>query len=233
MGNAFLNAEKIRAATFVRHIEIHDTLSSTNDRAAELASETNIELPGLVVARHQTAGRGRGRNTWWSADGALTFSVLLEPAAIGIETKNWPQLSLATAAAVCDALQIELKRTDQRAGRSSVPTGLADEPARCIGLPRVGIKWPNDVLIDGRKICGILIESPGGAAPAKDRLIIGIGINLNNSWRTAPADITSNGTSLRDITGTKCNLQSMLHRMLKQLQSRLFELARNEQIAAR
>ena len=108
MPDAYLDADAIRAATFVRHVEIHDTLGSTNDRAAELARDADIELPALVAARHQTAGRGRGKNTWWSADGALTFSVLLEPAALGISTANWPQLSLATAVAVCDALSSEL-----------------------------------------------------------------------------------------------------------------------------
>ena len=104
MADAFLDADAIRAATFVRHVEIHDTLGSTNDRAAELARDPNVELPALVVARQQTAGRGRGDNTWWSADGALTFSVLLDTVAFGISASNWPQLSLATAVAVCDAL---------------------------------------------------------------------------------------------------------------------------------
>src|SRR5262245_49877980 len=92
----FLTPDELRARTFVRHVEIHDTIDSTNNRASELAGDPRLELPALVVARHQTAGRGRGKNKWWSADGALTFSLLIEPAAHGLAVSNWPQLSLTT-----------------------------------------------------------------------------------------------------------------------------------------
>ena len=128
--------------------------------------------------------------------------MLLDPAAFGISTANWPQLSLATAVAVCDALQ------------------MTKHPQAA-----VAIKWPNDVLIDGGKVCGILIESPGGAAPAKDRLIIGIGINVNNSWRTAPHDFGPNGTALCDVTGTHHDLQTTLARTLQAMQERFSQLA--------
>jgi BirA family transcriptional regulator, biotin operon repressor / biotin---[acetyl-CoA-carboxylase] ligase len=201
------DAERIRTATFVRHVEIHDTLGSTNDRAAELARDATIELPALVVARKQTAGKGRGRRKWWSADGALTFSLLLDPATTGVQPANWPQLSLATAVAVCDALAIELRDPSQ---------------------PRFSIKWPNDVLVDGGKVCGILIESPGGAAPAKDRLIIGIGINVNNSWRTAPRNFGPNGTALCDATRRHHDLETTLVRVLQTLQERIGQLARGD-----
>jgi len=226
---------QLRAATFVRHVEIHDTLGSTNDRAAELARGADIELPALVVARRQTAGKGRGRNTWWSADGALTFSVLIDAATTGVLPTNWPQLSLATAVAVCDALAEELSVTSrQRAGSSADPAGLGDEPARCTGLgdepalvhpqSRLGIKWPNDVFVDGRKICGILIESPGGSAPAKDRLIIGIGINVNNSWRGAPQEAGPSGTAICDVTGRPHDLPAVLARVLIAIESRIAQL---------
>ena len=222
------NADQIRAATFVRHIEIHDTLGSTNDRAAELAREANVDLPALVVAGRQSAGRGRGRNIWWSGDGALTFSVLLEPAAMGIHSANWPQLSLTSAVAVCDALARELKPGDQRAGSSPTPAGLEDEPARLNPQSRPGIKWPNDVVIDGRKVCGILIESPGGAAPANNRLIIGFGINVNNSWRAAPPAAGSGGIALSDATGKQHDLQVVLIRLLQAMQERVGQLGHND-----
>ena len=196
------DAEQIRLATFARHVEIHDTLGSTNDRAAKLARSGDIELPALVVARHQTAGKGRGRNTWWSADGALTFSVLIDSASMGVLPANWPQLSLATAVAVCDGLRGELHQ---------VGTSL-------------GIKWPNDVLLDGGKVCGILVESPGGAAPAKNRLILGIGINVNNAWRAAPREAGASGTALCDVTGRQHNLQAVLVRVLEAMATRIAQL---------
>jgi BirA family biotin operon repressor/biotin-[acetyl-CoA-carboxylase] ligase len=244
MADAFLNANELRAATFIRHVELHDTLGSTNDRAAELARDTTIELPAIVAARHQTAGRGRGQHRWWSADGALTFSLLLEPAALGFGANNWPQLSLATAVAICDALSQELRPTNQRAGASpppftsvktteasanqrsfpnESPHGLEDEPARSKPPARLGIKWPNDVLIHNRKIAGILLESPAGIAPAKNRLVIGIGINVNNSWRAAPPDAGS-GSALCDATGCRHNLQIVLATVIGALTNRINQL---------
>ena len=229
MGDAFLDADRIRAASFVRHVEIHEALGSTNDRAAGLARDPHVELPALVVAKRQTAGRGRGPNAWWSADGALTFSVLLEPGELGIRTVNWPQLSLATAVAVCDALAHELAAGAQRAGASSPPVGdgdgVGDDPARCNVKSRLGIKWPNDVMLDGGKVCGILIESPGGAAPAKDRLIVGIGINVNNSWRSAPQSAGEAGVALCDNTSRIHDVQQVLMRTLQAMRERIDQLA--------
>jgi len=205
----FFDADAIRATTFVRHVEVHDELDSTNNRAAELAGRLPADdLPALIVARRQTAGRGRGRNLWWSADGGLTFSLLIESADFGIGTANWPQLSLATAIAVCDALKIGLDLNDERADSHL----------------RLGIKWPNDVLIDGGKVCGILIESPGGAAPAKDRLIVGIGINVNNSWRSAPKEAGPDGTALCDVTGRSHDLQEVLTDTLRAMAARIDQL---------
>jgi BirA family biotin operon repressor/biotin-[acetyl-CoA-carboxylase] ligase len=209
------DAEAIRAATFVRRIELHDTLGSTNDRAVELARKINIELPALVLARHQTAGRGRGRNRWWSADGALTFSLLLDRTSAGVPPAKWPQLSLATAVAVCDALSPELSAADNPQSEFRNPKSEW----------RLGIKWPNDVLLDGGKVCGILIESPGGAAPAKDRFSLGVGINVNNSWRTAPRDFGPTGAALSDVTRRHHDLQAILIRVLQALPHRIGQLA--------
>jgi BirA family biotin operon repressor/biotin-[acetyl-CoA-carboxylase] ligase len=213
MGTAqsFFDADELRAATFVRHVEIHDALGSTNDRAAELARQLPADaMPALVAAREQTAGRGRGRKAWWSADGALTFSLLIDPRSTGVLPANWPQLSLATAVAVCDALSPNLEFNPQSQIR--------------IPQSNLGIKWPNDVHIDGRKLCGILIESPGGAAPAKDRLIIGIGINVNNSWQAAPAEAGADGIALCDLTGQEHDLPPILISVLRAIATRIDQL---------
>src|SRR3990172_11878277 len=106
--HSFLDADRLCATTFVRHVELHDSLPSTNDRAIELAASTELQTPALVAARVQTAGRGRGSNTWWSADGALTFSLILDTAGWGLTHPDWPRVSLTTAVAVCDALAKEL-----------------------------------------------------------------------------------------------------------------------------
>ena len=217
--NSFLDADEIRAATFIRHVEIHDTLSSTNDRAAELARNPDIELPALVAARIQTAGRGRGKNVWHAFDGALTFSILIDSAAHGIGTANWPQLSLATAVAVCDAISPELNSQSKRSLRAAAGNPQSEH---------LSIKYPNDVLLNGEKVCGILVESPGGERPAKDRLIIGIGINVNNSWRHTKNETTNNRAALCDVTGRSHSLGSLLIRLIDALNERMRQLSRND-----
>ncbi len=209
MSDAYLDANAIRAETFVRYVEIHETLGSTNNRAIELARDVTLELPALIAARHQTAGRGRGANKWSSSEGSLTFSLLLEPAQHEIPTTKWPQLALTTAVAIVDALTPELN-----------PQSLA----------RLAIKWPNDIMLNDAKLCGILTESPGGPAPAKDRLIIGIGININNSFCDPPpaARGLAPPISLTDTTGHTHDLQQILRNVLNSIHNRIVQLAHND-----
>jgi BirA family biotin operon repressor/biotin-[acetyl-CoA-carboxylase] ligase len=79
-------------------------------------------------------------------------------------------------------------------------------------------------MLDGRKICGILIESPGGSAPAKGRLIIGIGINVNNSMHDAPADAGPIGVALADVTHEQHDLQNLLIQLIEAIEHRLSQL---------
>jgi BirA family biotin operon repressor/biotin-[acetyl-CoA-carboxylase] ligase len=216
----FMDADEIRAATFVRTVEVHETLGSTNDRAAALARDLTVELPALVVARQQTAGRGRGTNIWQSSDGALTFSLLIDPASFGISTAKWPQVSLATAVAVCDGLAAGLAAEKQIAGGG-------DAPARSLNAARLAIKWPNDVMLDGAKTCGILIESPGGVAPAKDRLIMGVGINVNNSCREMARESGPNRIAICDVSH-KHDLQEVLVAVIGAIELRLKQVGNDD-----
>jgi BirA family biotin operon repressor/biotin-[acetyl-CoA-carboxylase] ligase len=210
----FLDAAPLIAKSFVRHVEVHGTVGSTNDRAAELAGQLPAEnLPALVAARHQSAGRGRGRNAWWSADGALTFSLVLDPSASGIAQAKWPQLSLAAAVAVCDAVQKHI---------------VGNEPKVVTPERLVSVKWPNDVMLDGRKVAGILLESRSGGGPAKDRLVIGIGINVNNSCREAPGTVAERASALCDVSGLTHNLQRVLGDVLSALEHRIGQLSRGD-----
>ena len=162
---------------------------STNSLALELAT-TAESLPLLVVTDCQTAGRGRGRNTWWAREGALTFSLLLEPETLGIAAESWPLVSLGTAIAVADTLAIFAAKSD------------------------VGLKWPNDVHLAGKKICGILVEPAHGTA---DRLVIGVGVNVLNSLQKAPDDIRTLATSILDETGNEFSPGEFLTTLLKEL----------------
>ena len=126
---------RIEAESHVAHVDFLETLDSTNDRALALTRESAIELPALVLSTNQTAGRGRGSNQWSAGPGALTFSLAVEPPA-ALRADRLPLLSLAAGLAVCESLA-KLLSTDKA----------------------IGLKWPNDVLLDRRKVCGILVES--------------------------------------------------------------------------
>lgn len=131
---------QLQRETFVAAIEYHEQLASTNDRAIELANDPAQKRPTLIVARDQTAGRGRGSNQWWSRAGALTFSLLLNGAEIGDQRRSWPLVSLSMGVAICDAIK-----------------------AHCPDL-KVGLKWPNDVYISGRRVNAPYLER-NGASP--------------------------------------------------------------------
>ena len=199
-----VDLEHIVAKTFVASVDYHQEIGSTNDRALELAREADSLFPLLVLADSQTVGRGRGTNQWWSNRGALTFSVMLATEAAGLPIERWPQVSLTVGLAVCEALEEMLAR--------GVPTtSLAT-------LPAVQLKWPNDIYIEGRKICGILVET---SRDHRGRLLLGIGINVNNSVDDAPEELRSTATALCDLTGRTFALVDVLTLVLKQLSERL------------
>jgi BirA family biotin operon repressor/biotin-[acetyl-CoA-carboxylase] ligase len=145
-----------------------DTLDSTNTEALKQAKLGAAE--GLcVIARQQTAGRGRHGRTWISPkDSGLYLSIVLRPT---IETKFLPLLTLTAGIAVHDTL-----------------SDLGIQP---------DIKWVNDVLVDERKICGILAEttdSNDGVA-----VIVGIGINLLS--QAVSPELNGLATSVEEVTG--------------------------------
>jgi BirA family biotin operon repressor/biotin-[acetyl-CoA-carboxylase] ligase len=184
---------------FLARIEHHAEIGSTSDRALKLAAQDDLELPLLVLAERQTSGRGRGSNRWWAAQGALTCSLLLEPPA-ELPPARWPRLSLVAGLAVCEALE------------ALYPRGLFQ------------VKWPNDVFAEGKKISGILVESP---AAAKNRLVIGIGVNVNNSLAAAPKEIGALATALCDLDGQEHDLTSVLAKILEALERAMSDCRRD------
>ncbi|MEM8866541.1 MAG: biotin--[acetyl-CoA-carboxylase] ligase [Planctomycetota bacterium] len=146
---------------------LHD-VGSTNDAALSRASHSSENTTELFVTDHQPSGRGRGANTWWSPPGALAFSLLTRGMAIPVD--RLAQASLAVGVAICEAIE------------EFLPV-------------EVQLKWPNDVFIEGRKACGVLIESPGSG---HRRLVIGVGINVNNSVRDAPEELRETAIGMVD-----------------------------------
>src|SRR5262245_398009 len=95
---------RLAAANLVAQIDFHESLGSTSDRALALAAEGAANLPLLVLAQRQTAGRGRGPNRWWAADGALTFSLVLEAPPERLPPDCWPQVALVAGLTICETL---------------------------------------------------------------------------------------------------------------------------------
>lgn len=138
-----------------------------------------------ITADRQTAGRGRQSRNWHSAAGeGLYLSLLLRPAS-GIA--NLPLLSLTTAIAVAETFI-------------------------SIGLDRIDIKWPNDLLSTGRKISGILIETTGLQQSEPPRVIVGIGVNLNQ--RSFPPPLDETATSLLLERGESISIPAFRDQLL-------------------
>jgi BirA family transcriptional regulator, biotin operon repressor / biotin---[acetyl-CoA-carboxylase] ligase len=159
---------------FVRSaIHLPET-TSTNDLAkSEAASVIASDLPRLYRADRQTRGRGRGSNTWWSDEGSLLFSVLIDPVSQGIEASAEPRVSLAAGLAVLETVQ------------------------SWTGVSGLGIRWPNDVEFEGRKLAGILVERIN--IDSQPRMIIGIGVNVSTRFDAAPADVRALAISLAEF----------------------------------
>jgi BirA family transcriptional regulator, biotin operon repressor / biotin---[acetyl-CoA-carboxylase] ligase len=195
------DVERIRSAGFVSEIEVHTEIGSTNDRAAERALEPALRCPCLILAERQSGGRGRGSNTWWSGPGALTLSLVLEPRRIGLPTERFPQVALAFGLAVCQVIEETLPGT------------------------AVGLKWPNDVFLRGKKVSGILIESSNAAS---GRLVAGIGLNVNNSLAAAPLELRATAVSMIDVAEQSLDRTGVLIALLGRIELWLAALARDE-----
>lgn len=171
-------------------------MSSTSDRALALLMDDALQVPALVVTDQQTAGRGRGVHRWWSAPGGLTLTLIVDlPTHVAAHRRS--VASLFTALAIRHVVA-------QRAPRQLVT-----------------VKWPNDVYVDARKACGILLES---AAAKPNRLAIGIGLNVNNSFRDAPRELAAIATSLSDRSGREHDMTDLLRELARELVNELSAL---------
>lgn len=167
-------------------IQTFDLLDSTNQEVLRQA-EAGAKQGLVVVAKQQTAGKGRLGRSWLTLDDALAFSVLLRPQ---IPTRQVSELSLLTAVALHQCLQPY--------------------------IPDIGLKWPNDVLIHGKKVCGILTEmrSRSGHDLA---VVLGIGINVFAPAHGWPSDILQPATDLQSHTSQPLKPATILASFLAEL----------------
>ena len=187
-----LQLERLEGGLACRRLNVkfhhYFAIDSTNTQARQLA-ENGAREGEIVVAEQQIRGRGRLGRNWISPPFVnLYLSVVLRPE---LPPAHAPQLTLTAAVAVADA----------------VASFTPDAPA---------IKWPNDILVRGRKLAGILTES-SVSAERINYVILGIGVNVNFAQALMPETIRERATSLMECAGTAVNREAFLQRLIQHL----------------
>jgi BirA family transcriptional regulator, biotin operon repressor / biotin---[acetyl-CoA-carboxylase] ligase len=189
-GQDVLDPETIRKSLetdFVgKNLLYHPEVKSTNETAREIAS--TCENGTTVLAEVQTGGRGRLSRSWRSPPGGVWMSLVLKP-----------EIALVHAYRINMAISVAIART----------------LFQLYGL-NAGIKWPNDILVNGRKLCGILME----VSAETDRLeyaVVGIGINANINVDEFPSDW--NATSLSMETGSQVSRNQLIQTLLREIEN--------------
>ena len=157
----------------------YTSLPSTNDEAKRLASEEQAPDGTIVWSGEQTSGKGRQNRQWVSTPGNLYNSVILRPT---VTLENAAQASFLPALAVGSLLAASVSEHD------------------------ITFKWPNDVLLGGNKVCGILLESGSWETLDQKWLVLGCGINLAHS----PAETRLPATSIQEHAGVMLDVEEAL-----------------------
>lgn len=171
-------------------VRAEEAVSTSRDARAWVAAG-DTGGPRAFVAARQTGGVGRLGRTWSSPAGGLWV------------TLAWP-LGADWAAAV-NGLGVRVGLACVRAVRESVE-----------GSARVGLKWPNDVVIGGRKACGALVEVVR-AEDGRRWALVGVGVNANFACDELPEDVRERATTLREVRGAAVDLDALLGRVLEGL----------------
>ncbi|MDD1745279.1 MAG: biotin--[acetyl-CoA-carboxylase] ligase [Candidatus Methanoperedens sp.] len=149
----------------------------------------SVDEGTVVIAESQTGGRGRMGRKWISPEGGIWLSVVLKPR---MQPLHAPRITLLAGVAVAKTI-------------------------RNIGLP-AKIKWPNDVLINGKKVCGILTEI-GAEMDSIQYVVVGVGIDANVDTETFPEEVRDSSTSLKNELGFDINRVEFVQRLLSELES--------------
>jgi len=181
------NFAKTLDINLVSKFVVYDEISSTNLKAKELAQK-NAKHGTIVISNIQKKGRGRFDRTWESPEGGLYFSIVLKPKC---KPDKATLLPLVGALSVCKTI-----------------TSFSDL--------YVKIKWPNDVLTNGKKISGMLLESESDKNGLK-YVILGIGINLNTDLSALSKKLHSVSTSISYEIGINLNYYDFLKKLLVNL----------------
>lgn len=181
--------ESLRTKRFGRRVFFSRRVKSTSDWAKKLA-KMGAQEGTVTVAETQTAGRGRLGREWASPQGGLWLSIVLRPK---LKASEAAKLVFVASLAVAELLHEKY--------------GLRTET-----------KWPNDVLVDGKKICGILAEM-NTKGERVNSVILGIGVNANFADDVLPELVNAHATSIEKEFGKKIRLESLLKELLEKMET--------------
>ncbi len=192
--------DALRTPVLGRRLEWRQEAPSTNGVALELA-QSDAPHGTLIVADHQTAGRGRLGRVWHSPPGCnLYWSLVLRPPSPSADSTHYVSwIPLVTGVAIARALH-------------------------ALGLARVSLKWPNDIQLQERKAGGVLCERTG-LRTGNSAVVVGVGINVNSDPATFPEEFRDHTTSLATEAGAPFDRSRLLGEILAQLEDRLETMA--------
>ena len=173
-------SKDLNTAFVGKNLYIYNEVKSTNT-VARFLSSNNVENGTVVISEKQTAAKGRSGKSWESPLGGIWLSVILRP---HVDHSRIPLITLATGVAVAKSLEK-------------------------VGIENPEIKWPNDIMINGKKVCGILTE-----AIAKfntiETVIVGVGIDANLNLDEFPEDLKDGTTTVEKELGQKRNENELI-----------------------
>jgi len=173
-------------------------VTSTNDTAKKLAVK-GAEEGTIVIAETQSRGKGRFGRRWASPEGGMYFSIILRPK---VSPGDALKLTFMAAAAVAKAI-------------------------KKMFVLNAEVKWPNDVLLNGKKACGILTEM-STRDDAVDFVVVGIGINANVNVNLLPEDLRNTVTSLKEEMAEEIDREQFLRVLLEELEHHYKAFIRKE-----
>jgi len=173
---------------------------STNSYAIEMLTKARPDEGSVIITDHQTNGKGTDSKTWESEKGKnLTFSIILYPT---ITADKQFLLNKAISLGICNSLRAELNQDD------------------------ITIKWPNDIYIADKKVCGILIQN-SIIGDQFDYMVIGIGLNINQTVFLSDAP---NPVSLKQKTGKEYDLEKLLENLLKSVLEKYLQVLSGQEL---
>jgi BirA family biotin operon repressor/biotin-[acetyl-CoA-carboxylase] ligase len=187
---------------FARTVLRCEVVDSTNSLTRSRLLQGLDALPLVVWAKEQTLGRGQRQSQWWSDNGSLTFTIAINPRTHGLRVDQEPRLSLATALAVVKAIH---------------SSGWKDSG--------IGIRWPNDIEVGGRKLGGVLPERV--ETELGHHIVIGVGLNVLTQLDQAPPAIKDMAASLAALQSVPMDgdpIQRLLAAILGQFDRELRNL---------